>query len=53
MSSCSWDPGIDPDRYPTIHRLADGLAEDRFEAEFETGLHSMLDQIGAYLTKTR
>jgi TetR/AcrR family transcriptional regulator, tetracycline repressor protein len=45
--------GIDPDRYPTIHRLADGLAEDRFEAEFETGLHSMLDQIGAYLTETR
>jgi TetR/AcrR family transcriptional regulator, tetracycline repressor protein len=44
--------GIDAERYPTIHRLADGLAEDRFETEFETGLHSMLDQIGRYLAET-
>lgn len=40
---------LDADRYPTITRLAPGLAEDRFEAEFETGLQTMLDQIGAVL----
>jgi len=40
---------LDADRFPTINRLAAGLAEDRFEAEFETGLQTMLDQIGALL----
>jgi TetR/AcrR family transcriptional regulator, tetracycline repressor protein len=40
---------IDQARYPTIHRLADGLSEDYFLAEFEAGLHAMLDQIGARL----
>lgn len=40
---------IDEDRYPTIHRLADGLSEEHFEVEFEAGLHAMLDQIGAQL----
>jgi AcrR family transcriptional regulator len=41
---------IDQARYPTIHRLADGLSEEHFEAEFEAGLQAMLDQIGARLT---
>jgi AcrR family transcriptional regulator len=40
---------IDEARYPTIHRLADGLSEDHFVAEFEAGLHAMLDQIDARL----
>jgi TetR/AcrR family tetracycline transcriptional repressor len=40
---------LDHDRFPTINRLAPGLAKDRFEAEFETGLQTMLDQIDACL----
>jgi TetR/AcrR family tetracycline transcriptional repressor len=40
---------VDPGRFPTIHRLADGLAQDHFEAEFESGLAHMLDQIHHYL----
>jgi hypothetical protein len=28
-----------------VHRLAAGLAEDRWEEEFETGLAHMLDRI--------
>ena len=40
---------VDEQRYPTIHRLADGLAEDRFEAEFESGLAHLLEQIEGYL----
>lgn len=41
---------IDPERFPTIHRLAEGLSEEHFEAEFEAGLKTMLDQIDAYLS---
>ncbi len=37
--------GIDPRRFPTVHRLAGGLAEDRWEGEFGTGLEDMLDRI--------
>ena len=29
---------IDARRFPTLHRLAAGLAQDRWEQEFETGL---------------
>ena len=36
---------IDARRFPTLHRLVAGLAEDRWEAEFETGLANMLDRI--------
>ena len=36
---------VDPELYPTLHELAPGLAEDRFDAEFETGLQAMLDRI--------
>jgi TetR/AcrR family transcriptional regulator, tetracycline repressor protein len=38
---------IDARRFPTLHRLAAGLAQDRWEAEFETGLTDMLDRIAA------
>ena len=40
---------IDVRRFPTVHRLAPGLAEDRWEAEFETGLTDMLDRIAAFV----
>jgi AcrR family transcriptional regulator len=40
---------VDQTRFPTIHRLADGLSEDHYQAEFEAGLHAMLDQIGERL----
>ena len=36
---------IDAGRFPTVYRLATGLAEDRWEEEFETGLEHMLDRI--------
>jgi TetR/AcrR family transcriptional regulator, tetracycline repressor protein len=36
---------IDARRFPTVHRLAAGLALDRWEDEFETGLAHMLDRI--------
>jgi AcrR family transcriptional regulator len=41
--------GIDARRFPTVHRLAAGLAQDRWEREFETGLEDMLDRIAAFV----
>ena len=40
---------IDARRFPTVHRLAAGLAQDRWEGEFETGLEDMLDRIAAFV----
>ena len=40
---------IDGRRYPTVHRLAAGLAQDRWDGEFETGLEDMLDRIAAFV----
>jgi TetR/AcrR family tetracycline transcriptional repressor len=40
---------IDARRFPTVHRLAGGLAQDVWEQEFESGLSDMLDRIAAYL----
>ncbi|WP_040320263.1 TetR/AcrR family transcriptional regulator [Aeromicrobium marinum] len=37
---------IDVTEFPTIHRLAERLAEDRFDDEFERALAQMLDGIG-------
>jgi AcrR family transcriptional regulator len=34
--------------YPTIARLAAGLAEDRWDREFEDGLAAMLERIGRF-----
>ena len=42
-------PAVDATRFPTIHRLAQGLAEEHFDAEFELGLQAMLDQIDTVL----
>jgi AcrR family transcriptional regulator len=36
---------IDRRRFPTVHRLAAGLAVDRWEGEFGRGLEDMLDRI--------
>lgn len=46
------DPGgdVDSDRFPTVHRLAAGLAEDRWDDEFETSLEGMLDRIELTVT---
>ena len=40
---------IDARHFPTLHRLAAGLAEDRWEGEFETGLQDMLDRIAMFV----
>jgi hypothetical protein len=40
---------VDADTYPVVHRLADGLAEDRWELEFHTGLKTMLDRIESFV----
>jgi AcrR family transcriptional regulator len=40
---------IDVRRFPTVHRLADGLAQDRWGREFETGLEDMLDRIAVFV----
>ena len=40
---------IDGRRYPPVHRLAAGLAEDRWDGEFETGLEDMLDRIAVFV----
>ncbi|MEO8889237.1 MAG: TetR/AcrR family transcriptional regulator C-terminal domain-containing protein [Jatrophihabitantaceae bacterium] len=37
---------IDAAEFPVIHRLARGLAEDHYDAEFERALADMLDRIG-------
>ena len=41
--------GIDARRFPTVHRLATGLAQDRWDGEFETGLEDMLDRIAVFV----
>jgi TetR/AcrR family transcriptional regulator, tetracycline repressor protein len=40
---------IDARRFPTVHRLAPGLAQDRWDDEFETGLVHMLDRVAALM----
>ena len=40
---------IDARRYPTLLRLAAGLAEDRWDGEFERGLEDMLDRIAVFV----
>ena len=40
---------VDARRFPTVRRLADGLALDRWDAEFESGLEHMLDRIGNFV----
>jgi TetR/AcrR family tetracycline transcriptional repressor len=40
---------IDARRFPTVYRLAAGLAEDRWDGEFETALGDMLDRVAAFV----
>jgi AcrR family transcriptional regulator len=40
---------IDARRFPTLHRLAAGLAQDSWEEEFETGLVHMLDRVAMFV----
>lgn len=40
---------IEVTEYPTVHRLAERLAEDRFDEEFDRGLHRLLDAVEARL----
>ena len=40
---------IDARRFPTLHRLAAGLAQDQWEQEFETGLAHMLDRVASFV----
>jgi TetR/AcrR family transcriptional regulator, tetracycline repressor protein len=40
---------IDARRFPTVHRLAAGLAQDLWQGEFETGLEDMLDRIAMFV----
>jgi TetR/AcrR family transcriptional regulator, tetracycline repressor protein len=40
---------IDARRFPTVHRLAAGLAQDLWDAEFESGLVHMLDRIELFI----
>jgi len=42
---------IDARRFPTVHRLAAGLAEDRWDGEFDTALGDMLDRIAAIVAR--
>lgn len=37
--------GVDPDTFPVIYRLREGLTEDRFETEFDAGLQILLTRI--------
>ena len=43
---------VDPELYPTVHRLASSLAVEHYEAEFEAGLENMLDRIELNLAET-
>jgi TetR/AcrR family tetracycline transcriptional repressor len=40
---------IDARRFPTVHRLAAGLALDSWDQEFETGLVHMLDRVAMFI----
>jgi TetR/AcrR family transcriptional regulator, tetracycline repressor protein len=42
---------IDRRRFPTVYRLAEGLAEDRWEGEFDAGLDDMLDRIAEFVAQ--
>ncbi len=41
--------GVDPEQYPTVYALRQGLAQDRWDAEFEDALRNMLDRIERFI----
>ena len=42
--------GVDPELYPTVHALAEGLAFDHYNEEFAAGLNNLLRRIEVYIT---
>ena len=38
---------VEPDEFPMIHRLREGLTEDHYEDEFAAGLQILLDRIAS------
>ena len=40
------------EQYPGVHRLAAGLSEDVWNAEFDAGLEELLDRIGRFARKS-
>ncbi|MDQ2851374.1 MAG: TetR/AcrR family transcriptional regulator [Actinomycetota bacterium] len=46
-------PGIDPEQYPVIYRLREGLTEDRFEEEFAAGLQSLINRVQERLNRVQ
>ncbi len=40
--------GVDAAEFPTVHRFAAGLTEDRWDAEFDAALQHMLDRIAGF-----
>jgi TetR/AcrR family transcriptional regulator, tetracycline repressor protein len=43
---------VDPQAFPTVHRLAGGLAQDHWNDEFEAALDDMLRRIEAFIAST-
>lgn len=43
---------VDPEQYPTVHRLAEALAYEHYDEEFASGLENMLDRIEMHLAMT-
>lgn len=43
---------VDPARYPTVHRLAEALAYEHYDEEFDAGLENMLNQIEVFVAAT-
>jgi AcrR family transcriptional regulator len=43
---------VDAESFPIIHRLAAGLTESHYDAEFRSGLDDLLDRVDGYLAQT-
>jgi hypothetical protein len=43
---------VDPERYPTVHRMAESLAYEHYDEEFAAGLDNTLDQIEQHLASS-
>ena len=43
---------VDPEQYPTVHRLAEALASEHYNDEFASGLENILDQIEQFVAIT-
>lgn len=44
--------GVDPDLFPTVYALSEGLAYEHYDEEFAAGLENMLQRIEVNLAKT-